>query len=136
MKMVGGDKFSNAQSNTLKEEINMKKIDLNKSFTLEFDNNCPTCNTSLAKKFTKEITYMGTVEDALEYVPQGGLSFKEMAVRLAIKEKIKKGGTISLDDADVDKILDLVNNMAFRVLNKGYVEFYNYIKSIKESKGK
>lgn len=114
----------------------MKKIDLTKTFTLEFDNNCPLCATSLAPKFTKEITYKALVEDALDTAPQGGLSVQEMAERLAIKEKIKKGGTIKLDDADVDKISELVNNLAFRVLDKGYVEFYNYLKSIKESEGK
>ena len=113
----------------------MKKIDLSKSFTLEFDNNCPTCNTSHAEKFTKEVTYQSLVEDAIEAVPPNGLSFKEMATRLTIKEKIKKGGTVNLDDADVDKIFELVNNLASHVLNKGYVAFYSYLKSIKESKG-
>ena len=113
----------------------MKKIDLSKSFTLEFDNDCPTCKTSLAEKFTKEITYKSLVEDAINFVPQGGLSFKEMAERLAIEEKIKKGGTVNLDDSDIDKIFGFVNNMAFRIMDKGYVAFYSYIKGVQASKG-
>ena len=114
----------------------MKKLNLDKSFTVEFDNQCPTCGDQLAEGTTKKLTYGDLVKAALNTIPRGGINVEEMGIRMKIREKIEKGDAITLDDADVEKIFTLVKDMGFVIMNKGYIEFHDYLKSIKESEGK
>ncbi len=113
----------------------MKQLDLNKSFTIEFNNQCPTCDSPLAPATTKEIKYSDLIEGMLNSQPQGGFVISEMSARIDILNKIKEGGIVTLDDADVEKIFNLANAATYVIMDRGYVEFYEYLKSVQESKG-
>jgi len=88
------------------------------------------------------ITYKELIRGALEYIPQNqfgqsmGLPVEEMRLRLQVLDKLdtdKK--VVNLDDEHVKIIYDCVKSQKFIRVDRGLVEYFDYITELYESKG-
>ena len=88
------------------------------------------------------ITYKELIEGALNYVPANdfgqslGVPVDNMRVRIRVLDKLDTDEKeVSLDDEDVKTIFECVKAQKFIRIDKGLVEYFDYIKELDESKG-
>lgn len=112
----------------------MKKLEL-REFKSE-------ANDSEGNSIEIAITYKELIRGALEYIPTNqfgqsmGLPVEEMRLRIKILDKLdtdKK--VVNLDDEDVKVIYDCVKAQKFIRVDRGLVEYFDYITELFESKG-
>jgi len=88
------------------------------------------------------VTYKELIVGALNYIPtnqfgqSAGLPVDEMRLRIKILDKLdtdKK--VVNLDDEDVRVIHDCVKSQKFIRVDRGLVEYYDYIEELFASEG-
>ena len=115
----------------------MKKIELKSFYVTQKDarNGKPLLQDG--KEVQDEVFYQTLIVGALNFVQEGGIPLSEQGKRIRIIEKVEKaknGTELELDDSDVDLIHQLLQNMRYGLVDKGLLEFGDYITSVKESK--
>lgn len=113
----------------------MKKIELKSFYVTQSTASGPILKDG--KVVEDEVKYKDLILGALNYVPEGGISLSEQGKRLKVIEKVenaKNGTELELDDVDIDLIHQLLQNMRYRIVDQGLLDFSDYITSVKETK--
>ena len=116
----------------------MKKLELKSFYVTQKDsrNGNPILDEK-GEERKDEVFYKSLIIGALNFVQEGGIPLSEQGKRLRVIEKIenaKNGTELELDDVDIDLIYQLLQNMKYGLIDKGLLEFGDYIKKVKESK--
>ena len=116
----------------------MKKLELKSFYVTQKDsrNGNPILDEK-GEERKDEVFYKSLIIGALNFVQEGGIPLSEQGKRLRVIEKIenaKNGTELELDDINVDLIHQLLQNMRYRIVDQGLLDFSDYITSVKETK--
>lgn len=112
----------------------MKKLKIDTTFQLEFagDQGRPV-------KINQ--SYGQLMLDAAKAPPEQGFGYEEAELRTPIIKKLretidKKQSHIEMDDVYIDRLCELGLKQRFIIYDDNFVEYWKYLKSVKESEGK
>ena len=116
----------------------MKKIELKSFHVTQKDarSGAPLLDAK-GKEKTDEVFYKTLILGALNFVQEGGIALSEQGKRIKVIEKVENaenGTELELDDVEVDLIHQLLQGMRYGLINKGLLEFGDYITEVKEAK--
>lgn len=110
--------------------------------TLELKEFKATINDGNGQVQEALVSYKDLIQGALNYIPRDqfgqsvGLSPDDMRLRIRVLDKLDNGEkTVTLDDEDVKVIFECVNAQKFIRVDRGLVEYSDYIRELYTSDG-